>query len=267
MTRLLGVARAGRAVDRALVVAKQSVMPGRSVGAIDAVVVESLERSGAVSSVLGYDDGHGGGRFSLSLSVCINDEIMGAGDPGRVIRAGDLVTLDLAASVGGWHADAAVSFCVPRADESDHASKRAALARASRAVTAAGIRAVRAGGRWSAVIDAMGEEAGLLGVVVLPGFDGHGIGRVMHEPPRLPMHPGGLGRIEEDWEIRAGMTLAIEPVVACRDTGVVREGWLDRSGDGSDACYSEVTVAVGKTRTSVLAGGAGWWARRGLERG
>lgn len=202
--------------------------------------------------MLAYDDGLGSGPFGAGVSLCVNDEIAGACEPGRVLRAGDLVTADLVVGLGGWHADAARSWVVGGGGV---AGGRDRLSRASAAVTRAGVGALGEGVPWDGVARAMEAAARREGVVLLRGFDGHGIGRAMHEGPRLPGHPDDLGRLDPGGLVlRRGMVVTVEPVVGWRETGFVRDGWLDRTGDGADACYHEVTVGVGARGSRVLAG-------------
>ncbi|MFK7882694.1 MAG: M24 family metallopeptidase [Phycisphaerales bacterium] len=248
-----GVRRAGRAVDCALHLVRSACLPGVAVSALDRIAAESIEKDGAVSSMLGYTDGHGGGAFPLHLSVSVNNEIAGGCDANRVIAFGDLVTIDLAAAVKGWHADAAISWCVGGQEAS---GRRADLAKAARAVTMAGFLALGQTPDWAVVLDRMGEAAAELGVVILKGFDGHGIGRAMHCGPVLPHRLEDLERRGTGESlVNAGMAITIEPVVAWSDTDFVRSGWVDRTSDSSDACFHEVTVLVGSDRSEVVAGG------------
>ncbi len=240
LSAFLGVARAGRIADSVLRAVVRAARSGVPVADLDRLVRAELTRSGARPAMLGHADPTAPAPFPLALSLCINDEISGACDPERTLRPGDLATADLVVEHRGWHADAAVSWVVPgRLDES-----RSALAEASRAVTAAGVRAIRPGADWSSAVLAMSAEATRRGVAILKGFDAHAIGRAMHAPPRLPTHPDELDRFPRV-TLRPGMILTIEPVVARRDPGCVRDGWLECTADGSDACFTEVTVAVG----------------------
>ncbi len=262
LAAFLGVARAGRIADSVLRAVVHAARPGVRVTDLDRLARMELAGFGARPAMLGYADTTAPAPFPLALSLCLNGEISGACDPQRILMPGDLATADLVVEYRGWHADAAVSWVVPgRADE-----RRAALAEASRAVTAAGVRAIRPGewgrggqGDWSSVVHAMSGEASRLGVTILKGFDAHAIGRTMHAPPRLPAHPDELDGFP-DVTLRPGMVFTIEPVVAWHDPGFVRNGWLERTVDGSDACFTEVTVGVTrgvggrKGRVGVLAG-------------
>jgi methionyl aminopeptidase len=236
----LGVARAGRIANSVLRAIVRSARPGVSVTDLDRLVRTELARLDARPAMLGYTDAAAAGPFPLALSLCFNDQIAGATDPDRPLRPGDLTTADLVVEHRGWHADAAVSWVIP-----GHAhSPRTSLADASRTVTAAGVRAIHPGAEWSSVVHAMADEASRRGVTILKGFDGHALGRTMHAPPRLSTHPGELDRFPRV-VLHPGMLLTVEPVVAHRDPGCVRDGWLERTADGSDACFTEVTVAVG----------------------
>ncbi len=251
MAAFLGVARAGRVLNAALAGVRAQALPGVTAGRLDELARQLLARAGARPAMLGYRDPQADAPFPAALSVSINDEIMGGSDPGRVLRPGDLVTADLVVELNGWHADAAASWVVP----GDHpaAARRARLASASAAVTRAGVEALGPGIPWEQVVRAMEGRAASLGVGILPGYDGHALGRSMHAPPRLACRldeldaTGGRGLV-----LRPGMVLTIEPVVVhqedARGATPVREGWLDRTGSGCDACFTEVTAAVGAGR-------------------
>jgi methionyl aminopeptidase len=255
----LGVARTGRIVDRVLARLRDAALPGVTTGRLDQLARAALANAGASPSMLGYTDPSSERPFPAAIAVAINDRITGSGDPDARLAPGDLVTLDLVAHRNGWHADAAVSFVVPGGgDDPDLAASRRALAAAASAVTRAGIEALRPNRPWAEAVTAMARAAQDLGVAVLRGFDGHAIGPAMHAPPRLPNHPADLAGPDEPGGpvIRTGMILAIEPVVARLDPGFVRDAWEDRTADGSDACFAEATVIVGRSRNLVVCGGS-----------
>jgi methionyl aminopeptidase len=241
----LGVARAGRIADEVLRSVVRSARPGVTVGDLDRLARSELSRRDARPAMLGYTDAVALVPFSHALSLCFNEQIAGASDPGRILLPGDLATADLVVEHHGWHADTAVSWVIPGLTH----PPRVALAEASRAVTAAGVRAIRPGSDWCSIVQSMATEAARLGVTLLQGFDGHALGRTMHAPPRLPTHPDEVDRFPCVL-LEPGMILTIEPVIARRDPGCVRNAWLERTSDGSDACFTEVTVAVGAPRRS-----------------
>lgn len=268
----LGVARAGRIVDRVLATVRAGATPGTTCGRLDQLARAALTAADARPGMLGYTDDFSDHPFPAAVAIAINDRITGSGNPDARLAPGDLVTADLVAEFRGWFADAAISFVVPGSPPgSGTAARRAFLAEAAASVTRAGIAALRPGRPWSEVVDAMalaaervggGGHGGDRGVAILRGFDGHAVGRTMHAPPRLPTHRLDLDRgakVPGDGSgpvIHPGMILAIEPVVGWGDPGFVRDGWEDRTADGSDACYAEATVLVGKSRNLVLCGGS-----------
>lgn len=260
---LLGVARAGRVTDAVLRSIRLLAAPGMSPADLDRHAATLLSRCGAESALLGYQDGCGGGPFPASVAICINDEVMGASDSARMLRAGDLITADLAVRFRDWHADAAVTWTL-----GDAPREHQRLADGARAACAAGIRAARPGVSWAEVTRAIWTAARDAGLVLLRGYDAHGIGTAMHQGPRLPMHPDDLARLDPpDWTPQPGSIITIEPVVAHRDSGVVRSGWLDRTADGTPACFTEATIAVGVRRNLVLAGRCWWPGWNDLRRG
>jgi methionyl aminopeptidase len=241
--RLLGVARAGRIVDQVLTAVHAAARPGVVVGDLDRLARSELARLDARPAMLGFRDALAEEPFPAALSVCVNDEISGASNPARRLEPGDLVTADLAAEHRGWHADAARTWVIPGGDPAA-ADRRSRLARASAEVTRAGLAAVRPGGDWSDAVGAMAARAAGLGVATLRGFHGHALGRSMHAPPRLPNHPADLAEAPPV-TLEPGLAFTIEPVVGWTDSGYTRDGWLDRTADGSDACFTEITVVVG----------------------
>ncbi|MEM9374521.1 MAG: M24 family metallopeptidase, partial [Planctomycetota bacterium] len=220
----------------------RATAPGVAVGDLDRIASEVLSAFGARSAMRGYEDGHGSGPFPLSLSVCINDEASGACDPSRVIEHGDLVTADVAAELDGWYADAAVSWCVGGAAADP---RRAALAAAAGLVAHAGVTSLTRSTSWAAALERMHRTAEHCGVVILEGWCGHGIGRAMHERPALPsrLRPGDPGR-SANWGLSRQGAITIEPIIAWTQSDLVRDGWLDRTADGSDACFAERTVVL-----------------------
>lgn len=251
----LGIARAGRVVDRVLAEVRRLARPGIDAGRLEQAARGMLAGLGASPAMLGYRDALAEHPYPAAIGVALNDRITGSGNPETRLAAGDLVTLDLAAELNGWHADAAVSFVVSGEDPDDPnlTARRRSLAAAAAFVTKTGVDALTPGRPWSAVAEAMRTAAARAGVAVLAGFDGHGVGRSMHAPPRLPTGPDDP---DAGFMVRPGMAVAIEPVVAWRDPGFVRNGWEDRTTDGSDACFAECTVVVGRSRNLVVCGGS-----------
>lgn len=230
--------RAGQVVARSLGVLRGSVRPGITTAELDRLAQASITGQGAIPSFLGY------GGFPASVCISVNDEVV-HGIPGpRVIREGDLVSIDLGAIVEGFHADAALTVPVGAASE-----QAARLLWVTEQALWRGIEQARAGNRVSDVSRAIQQWVEGHGCSVVRELVGHGIGSQMHEPPQVPNFvEGGSARL------KPGMALAIEPMVNQGDWEVVRDpnGWTYRTRDGSLSAHFEHTVVVTEGDPEVL---------------
>lgn len=264
---LRAMREAGLVVADTLALVEERCRPGMTTGQLDVIALEAITDAGARPSfpdVPGY-------RHTLCVSV---DEQIVHGIPGdRVLREGDVVSVDCGASVQGWHGDSAVTFVV---GGSARTPDEAALIADTREAMWAGIGAFLVGGRvgdiGDAVEDCLDEAAQRrrrphpYGVV--DDYEGHGIGREMHMAPAVP-------NVRTRWRgprIRAGATVAIEPMVTLGDaeTHVLEDDWTVVSADGSVAAHWEHTVAATRTGLWVLTatdGGEADLARAGLPFG
>ncbi len=210
-----------------------------STGELDAVAVHELERYGATSSFKGYRG------FPASLCVSINEELV-HGIPGkRTIREGDIVSLDFAAAIDGFHGDSALTVGVGKIS-----AQAEALIEATRAALDAGIAAARSGARLGDVSAAIQSSAEGRGFSVVREYVGHGIGRQMHEDPQVPnFGPSGRGPL-----LQSGMTLALEPMlnVGGWRTKVGEDKWTVTTADGSMCAHFEHTIAVTDGEPEVL---------------
>jgi methionyl aminopeptidase len=237
--------RAGLVVGETLQLAREAAVAGARTGDIDEMAEKHIRAQGAVPSFKGY---HG---FSGSLCISVNDEVV-HGVPGeRVLRAGDLVSVDCGAIVEGWHGDAALSFVVGGREE----ARPEDLAVMDDTETAlwAGIAALRHGERLYAVGEAVEESVtaalerrraqGLsVEYGIVEDYVGHGIGREMHMDPHVPNFAvSGKGPT-----VPVGATLAVEPMVTLGtiDTHTLDDDWTVVTDDGSRAAHWEHTVAV-----------------------
>jgi methionyl aminopeptidase len=161
------------------------------------------------------------------------------------LQDGDIVSLDFAASIDGWVADASVTVPVGTVAEAD----RRMLAGAEAAL-AAGIAAAVPGGRLGDISAAIGGVIRGAGYSVNTTFGGHGVGRTMHERPDVP-NDGPAGR---GLELRPGLVIAIEPWFLAGRPEIVRDrdGWTLRSADGSRGVHVEHTVAITADGPEVL---------------
>ena len=240
--------RAGLVVARALERVQAAVAPGVTTAALDAIAEEAIRSEGAVPSFLGY---HG---FPGSICASVAAEVVHGIPGGRVLQAGELLSIDCGAILAGWHGDAAVTVPVGDCDE-----ELLTLSRVTEDALWAGVRAVRPGGRLSDVGHAVETVVRPHGYGLLEEYTGHGIGTAMHEPPHVPnLAPQGPGR---GMELEPGIVLAVEPMTTLGPPDVVEldDGWTVVTRDGQQSAHWEHTVAVtpdGPWVLTALDGGA-----------
>lgn len=230
---------AGQVVGRLLAHLKRLVSPGMKTKDLDDAAVEFLRSAGAQPAFLGYRG------FPATVCVSVNEEVV-HGIPGeRVIRGGDLVSIDAGAKIDGFYADAAITVGVgmpaPEAKRLLELTKQS-LERAI-AVTAPGRRL----SDISFAVQATVERAGCS---VVRDFVGHGIGRAMHEDPPIPNY----GPPDRGPRLQTGMVLAIEPMVTAGgwEVEVLADGWTAVTKDRSWAAHFEHTVAITEHGADVL---------------
>ncbi|HEY1241867.1 MAG TPA: type I methionyl aminopeptidase [Bryobacteraceae bacterium] len=221
----------GRIVRRALDAAAAAVRAGITTRELDEIGGRVLRAEGAESAppkVYG---------FPGALCISINDEAI-HGIPGdRVVRAGDLVKLDLVAEKDGFFADAAVTVAAGEPGET-----AGALVRCAESAFHHAVRVARAGNRVSEIGRAVERETRRCGFHVLRELCGHGVGRTIHEPPSVPnFHdPRSRERLTE------GLVITIEPIIAAgTGRGILQpDRWTIRTADGSPSAHYEHTVVI-----------------------
>ena len=231
--QLAKMEEAGRVVASALHAAADAVAPGITTADLDAIASGQIAAAGAAPSFLGY---HG---YPATICACVNDEIVhGIPSSSRVLREGDVVSIDCGASVGGWHADAALTVGVGIIS----AEGATLIADCERALWH-GLAAARPGARLSDISHAVERSARAAGEYgIVEDYVGHGIGSEMHMDPPVPNY----GRPGRGPVLAAGMALAIEPllVLGSPNTRLLDDGWTVVSEDGSWSAHFEHTVAI-----------------------
>ncbi len=248
---------AGLVVGHALEAVKAAVAPGVTTADLDAVAEGHIRAAGAVPSFKGY---HG---FPATICASVNDEIVhGIPSPLRVLKEGDIVSIDCGAVADGWHGDAAVT--VPVGEVSPQLVE---LMQVCEEALWRGFAAARLGGRLtdiSAAVEATvrkaagpdGQRSGRrFGLV--EEYVGHGIGTEMHQEPPVPNY----GRPGRGPRLRKGLVLAVEPMInmGSRHTRLLDDGWTVVTGDGSRSAHFEHTFTLtdeGPWVLTALDGGA-----------
>lgn len=237
--------QAGRIVAEVLALVEDELKPGVSTAHLDRLAEAHIRRSGATPSFLGYPGVNPRRPFPGSLCISIDDEIV-HGIPGeRIIRDGQVVSVDAGAIVDGWHGDAARTFFVGTPEPAV-----AALIDTAREALRAGIAAAVPGNHIDDISAAVEGVAGPRGYGIIRQFVGHGIGTEMHEEPQVPNYrTGRRGR-----KLEPGLCLAIEPMLTMGDhrARMLEDDWTVSTVDGSLAAHFEDTIAVTEHGPEVL---------------
>lgn len=223
---------AGRILAGCLSHLAAQVRPGITTDDLDREADTYIRDHGCVPGFLGYYD------YPKSLCVSVNDEVV-HGIPGeRVVKDGDLVSLDCGLILDGWWADSGMS--VPCGEVSEEVRR---LLRVTEEALERAIQATRPGNRVGDIGRAVQAYVESEGFSVVRNYVGHGIGRNMHEPPQVPNYviQGSPGNV-----LKPGYVLAIEPMVnaGSPDVRVLDDGWTVVTVDHRLSCYFEHTVAV-----------------------
>jgi len=233
------MARAGRLLASVLPPLSAACEPGVKTIELDGIADKLIRAGGAVPGFLGYNG------FPRSICVSINDEAV-HGIPGsRKIQNGDLVSLDLGLILEGFWADVGITVGV-----GDVTPEAARLMKVTEEALNVGIAKAQPGGWLGDVSSAIQSHVEAAGFSVIRQFVGHGIGRNMHEDPQVP----NFGRPGTPPRLKAGMTLAIEPMVNAGSYEVYMkpDGWTICTADGSLSAYFEHTVAITESGPIVL---------------
>ena len=231
--------QAGRIWARVMELLKSQIRPGITTAELDSIAASEVSRLGAKASFQGYRE------FPASLCVSVNDEIV-HGIPGkRVLKEGDVVSLDFGAIFDGFHADAAITVGISKISTAAED-----LLKTTRGALEAGIAAARAGARLGDISATIQNYAETRGYSVVREYTGHGIGRKLHEDPQIPnFGPPGQGPV-----LKKGMTLAIEPMINIGDwrTRLDDNHWTVFTGDGSLSAHFEHTIAITDAEPEIL---------------
>ena len=243
---------AGRIVHEVLTTLQEMVRPGVRMRELSEKADGIIARHGAVALFRGYPCPDGKGPpFPSPICASVNDVIV-HGIPGdRVLVEGDIVSIDCGVKLREWCADSAVT--VPVGKVSD---RHRLLLDVTRGCLKLAIETARVNGFWSEVAGKMQALVEQSGFHVVEEYVGHGIGRRMHEPPKVPNYVSQELR-KEDIRLREGLVLAVEPMVnaGTKKTKTLRDHWTVVTGDGSYSAHFEHTLAFTSSGVEVLTDG------------
>lgn len=231
-TELEKMRKAGIITGNALHYGGQSIKVGMSTYELDKIIHDYIVKNGAKPSFLGY------GGFPASACISINDEVIhGIPSKKRIIRDGDVVSIDVGAYIDGYHGDSAYTFPVGNVSE-----ETMQLLNVTKESLFKGIEQAIVGNRIGDIGHAVEEHCVSYGYGVVKQYIGHGVGRNLHESPEVP----NFGRAGRGPRLVAGMTIAIEPMINAvgDDVKVLSDGWTVVTKSGSPSAHFEHTVAV-----------------------
>ncbi len=231
---------AGRIVALTLAALAERVREGITTAQLEEWAEEIIRKHGGIPSFKGYRG------YPASICVSVNEEVVhGIPSRKRVLKEGDVVSIDVGVIYKGYHGDAAVTGGVGQVTE--EARK---LIEVARGALESAISAARAGNRLGDISWAIQNYAESNGFNVVREYTGHGIGRYMHEDPQVPnVGVPGKGPL-----LRPGMTLALEPMVVAGswEVEVLQDGWTVVTKDRSLAAHFEHTIAITDGEAEIL---------------
>lgn len=231
---------AGRIVALAHRKVREVIAAGVSTLELDQIAEATIRAEGAIPSFKGYGD------FPGSICASINDVVIhGIPNSKNILKNGDIIAIDIGANYKGYHGDSAMTHAVGHVCEA-----RQKLMDVTKEALYEGLRQAKPNNRLSDISHAIEAYVQAYGFGIVKDFTGHGIGRQLHEDPRIPNYgPAGTGPL-----LRVGMTLAIEPMVN-GGTGAVKilsDNWTTVTADGKDSAHFEHTIVITETGYEIL---------------
>lgn len=230
---------AGRIVAETLRRVAEAAVPGVTTLELDRIAEETIRSHGATPSFKGYNG------FPGSVCISVNEELV-HGIPGqRTLKEGDIVTIDVGAEVGGYHADSAWTYGV-----GNISAEARRLLEVTEQSLYAGLALVKPGVRLYTISHAIQRVIEDAGMSVVREYVGHGVGQNLHEEPQIPNY----GLPDRGPRLKPGMTLAIEPMVVDgpRFVKTLDDNWTVVTEDGSLCAHFEHTVAVTQDGMEIL---------------
>ncbi|MCS5498393.1 type I methionyl aminopeptidase [Cnuibacter physcomitrellae] len=238
--------RTGALVGDILQTLRERSSPGTNLLDIDRWARDLILEAGAESCYVDYAPSFGRGPFGHWICTAVNDAVLHGRPHDLVLGDGDLLTLDLAVTLDGVSADAAISFLVG----DSRPAESVALIDATERALAAGIAAATPDARIGDISHAIGTVLTEAGYPVNLEYGGHGIGSTMHQDP----HVANAGRPGRGYRLRPGLLLALEPWVMADTDQLVTDadGWTLRSATGARTAHTEHTIAITPAGPEIL---------------
>jgi methionyl aminopeptidase len=235
----------GQVVAQILQILKNAIRPGVSTGQLNAIAEEEAKKRNALAVFKNYPNPRGTRPFPGAICASINEEVV-HGIPGqRILREGDIISIDFGVILDGFAGDAAITVAV---GEVEPQVRR--LISVTEEALIKGIEQARVGNRVGSISYAIQTHTERAGFSVVRDYVGHGIGSSMHEEPPVPNY----GRADKGPSLRVGMALAIEPMVNMGDYGVYTKGdeWTVATRDGKHSAHFEHSIVIGEQGPEIL---------------
>ena len=226
---------------------EEAIKPGISTWELDKIAENTIRANGGIPAEKGYPSGvKGVPPFPGSICASVNDEVI-HGIPSKrvVLREGDIISIDLVVYKDGFNGDCARTYVVGKTDKETQR-----LIEITKQAFFEGIKYAKKGNRLGDISHAIGEFVEKNGFSVVKEFQGHGIGRQMHENPGIPNY----GKAGRGIRLEPGMTLAIEPMVIYGKDGILEldDGWTIITEDGTKSAHYENTILITENEPEIL---------------
>jgi methionyl aminopeptidase len=243
--REIGLMReSGKLVAEVLTLVGSRIQPGITTGELDQIAEEYIRSNGGEPAFKGYGNDKNN-LFPATLCISVDDEVVHGVPNGRILREGQIVSIDVGVLKDGYFGDSARTFAVGKIPE-----EKERLLRVTEESLYKAIEKAKAGNKLHDLSAAVQEHVESAGFSIVRDLVGHGIGKDLHEEPAVPnFGVRGTGLI-----LKEGMTLAIEPMVnaGTYDVVVASDGWTVRTSDGKPSAHFEHTIAVRNGEAEIL---------------
>lgn len=230
---------AGRIVALTHEELKKHIAPGITTKELDRVAEQIIRKHDAIPSFKGYNG------FTGSICASVNEELVHGIPGGRVLKEGDIISIDIGAQYNGYHGDSAWTYAVGKIDE-----ETARLLEVTEQSLYKGLEEAKPGERLSNISHAIQVYVEENGFSVVREYVGHGVGQDLHEDPQVPHY----GPPNKGPRLRPGMVLAIEPMVnaGSRYVKTLADDWTVVTVDGKNCAHFEHTIAITETGYEIL---------------
>ena len=238
---------AGRVAALAQKAIEEAIRPGISTWELDKIAEATMRANGAIPAEKGYPSGvKGVPDFPGSICASVNDEVIhGIPSKNVILKEGDIISVDLVAYKDGFNGDCARTYAVGKIDK---VSER--LIEVAKEAFYEGIKYAKKGNRVGDISHAIGEYIHQNGFGLVREFQGHGIGREMHEDPGVP----NFGKAGKGLRLEPGMTIAVEPMIMVGSEEILEldDGWTIVTEDGLNAAHYENTILITENEPEIL---------------